>query len=162
MNPPTHTAKGRSLAILALCLATVAGVAAVGGHFRPGEWYAALNKPRWNPPNGVFAPVWTALYLMMAVAAWRFWTRAGWRRARPGLLAFAIQLGLNAAWSWLFFGQQRPDLGFLDLLCLWLGILATLALFSRVDRFAALLLVPYFLWVSFAGALNLAIWRLNP
>jgi tryptophan-rich sensory protein len=149
------------LAVLGLSLAACAATATVGGFFRPGDWYAALNKPSWNPPNGVFAPVWTTLYLMMAVAAWRAWRAAGWRRARGGLLAFLIQLILNAHWSWLFFGLQRPDLALVDLALLWVALLATLLLFWRADRFAGLLLVPYLMWVSFAGALNMAIWRLN-
>lgn len=162
MTSTNSVSKGQSLAILALCLTACLATAAVGGSFRPGDWYAALNKPPWNPPNGVFAPVWTTLYLMMAVAAWLAWTRAGWRRARAGLIMFATQLGLNAAWSWLFFGLHRPDLAFLELGLLWAAILATMVLFWRVQRSAGWLLLPYLAWVSFAGALNLAIWRLNP
>ena len=139
---------------LALCFAA----AAVGARYQPGAWYAGLRKPAWNPPSWLFAPVWTVLYAMMGVAAWLVWREAGLSR-EIGL--FVVQLALNAAWSWLFFGLRRPGLAFADIVVLWLCILATLSAFWSVRPLAALLLVPYLAWVTFAAALNAALWRLN-
>lgn len=144
--------------MLLLFLALTFAAAFVGSQFGPGPWFEALQKPAWNPPSWVFAPVWTVLYAMMAVAAWLVW-RAGARRA---LLVWLVQLALNAAWSWLFFGLERPDLAFVDIVVLWIAIALTLAAFARVSRFAALLLAPYLAWVTFATVLNGAIWHLNP
>jgi tryptophan-rich sensory protein len=135
--------------------------AALGGFFMPGEWYSSLQKPSWNPPGWIFGPVWTALYTMMAVAAWLVWKRGGFTAQRRPLTTFLVQLALNAAWTPLFFGLHRPGLAFAEILLLWLAIIATLAAFRRVSRIAAWLLVPYLAWVSFAAALNFALWRLN-
>jgi len=135
--------------------------AAVGTRFMPGAWYASLAKPAWNPPNWIFGPVWTLLYILMGVAAWLVWRRVGWTGARLALGLFILQLVLNAAWSWLFFGLHRPDLAFVDICALWGLILAVAVLFGRVDRLAAALLVPYLAWVGFATVLNFTIWRLN-
>jgi translocator protein len=143
---------------LLLCFAA----AGVGGLFRPGEWYAQLAKPAWNPPNWIFGPVWTALYAMMAVAAWLVWREDGFRaRARP-LGLFLLQLALNAAWSPLFFGLKSPAVAFGVIVLLWLAILATLCAFWRENRISGALLLPYLGWVTFATALNFALWRLNP
>ena len=139
---------------LVLCF----GAAAVGARFRPGAWYAGLHKPAWNPPNRLFAPVWTLLYAVMAVAAWLVWRDVGLSRE---VALFVVQLALNAAWTWLFFGLKRPGLAFADIVALWLAILATLVAFWSVRPLAALLLVPYLAWVTFAAALNGALWRLN-
>lgn len=122
------------------------------------EWYPALEKPPWTPPGWVFGPVWTLLYPLVAVAGWLAW-REG--RCRLGMLLFFLQLALNAAWPWLFFGQRRPDLALVAIVALWLAILGTIVAFWRVSRGAALLLVPYLAWVGFASALNHAIWKLN-
>ena len=135
--------------------------AAVGSQFMPGEWYAALQKPAWNPPSWVFGPVWTTLYLLMAIAAWLVWRAHGFAGAGAALTLYLVQLAANAAWSWLFFGRRDPGLAFADIVLLWVLIALTIALFHRHHRTAALLLVPYLLWVSFATALNFAIWRLN-
>jgi benzodiazapine receptor len=124
-------------------------------------WYAALHKPSWNPPNQVFGPVWTLLYLMMALAAWLVWRAAGWPAVRPALGMFAVQLALNVGWSVVFFGLHRPGWAFVEIVVLWAAILATLLLFRPISPRAALLLAPYLLWVSFASVLNLAVWRLN-
>ena len=105
--------------------------------------------------------MWTALYLTMAIAAWLVWRRAGWRGAPGALGLFALQLGLNLAWSPLFFGLRSPGAALFDILALWLAIAATLVAFFRVERVAGALLVPYWLWVTFATALNAAIWTLN-
>jgi len=137
------------------------GAAAFGGLFGPGEWFAKLNKPAWNPPGWVFAPVWTALYTMMAVAAWLVWQRGGFViRRRPQTL-FLVQLVLNAAWTPLFFGLHLPGLAFAEIVVLWVAIAATLVSFHAVSRAAAWLLAPYLAWVTFAAALNHALWRLN-
>ena len=125
-------------------------------------WYAGLNKPRWTPPNWLFGPVWTILFLAMAFAAWLVWRRAGFTGAGAALGLFFVQLILNALWSYLFFGQHRPDLAFFDIVALWFAILAVTLLFWRLDRVAGALLLPYLAWVSFASCLNFALWKLNP
>lgn len=155
---------GRSGAVLGLFLAICLGVAAAGAWFTAGSvatWYPTLAKPPWNPPAWVFGPVWTVLYVSMAVAAWLVWRRAGWRRAPGALGLFAAQLALNAAWSPLFFGFRSPGAALVDIVLLWLAIAVTVVAFSRIVPLAGALLVPYWLWVSFATALNAAIWRLN-
>lgn len=143
---------------LVLCFS--AGV--TGIFIDTGSWYAALEKPSWNPPGWVFGPVWTVLYAMMAVAAWRVWQHGGWRRQYRALGWFILQWALNVAWTPLFFGLQRPDLALAAILLLWVAILFTLRAFRRVDRAAMLWLLPYLAWVSFAAILNFFIWRLNP
>lgn len=122
------------------------------------EWYPTLNKPSWTPPSWLFGPVWTLLYLMMAVAAWLVW-RAG--NSKGALILFWAQLALNLAWSFLFFGARSPILGLLDIILLWIAIAATIFAFALHSRKAAFLLVPYLAWVSFATALNSAIYLLN-
>jgi tryptophan-rich sensory protein len=135
--------------------------AAVGRSFPPGAWYAGLAKPAWTPPNWLFAPVWTLLYLLMGLAAWLVWERRGTSGGRWALGLFLVQLGLNALWSWVFFGLHRPGLAFVEIVLLWLALAATIGAFRRVRPLAAGLLVPYLLWVTFAAALNFALWRLN-
>ena len=148
------------LALLALCLA----VGAVGGAVTStsvGSWYQQLRKPPFNPPNWVFAPVWTTLYIAMAVAAWRVWRERGVQGARSALALFALQLALNLGWSVLFFGFRQIGAALVEILLL-LGVIAATALaFRRVDGIAALLLVPYAAWVAFATLLNAALWHLN-
>lgn len=149
--------------ILGLCgwLAVCFAVASLGAVFMPGEWYAALRKPAWNPPGWVFGPVWSALYAMMAVAAWLVWKRGGFVAQRRPLALFVAQLVLNAAWTPLFFGLHRPGIAFAEIILLWLAIAATLVAFRPVSRAAAWLLAPYLAWVSFAAVLNGTLWRLN-
>ena len=125
------------------------------------NWYAQLAKPGWTPPGGVFGPVWTLLYLMMAVAAWLIWRPTGLAGARLPLALFGVQLAFNSLWSILFFGLHNPGAAFVDIVLLWGAIVATLVAFWRRSRWAGGLLVPYLLWVSFAAALNFAIWRMN-
>jgi tryptophan-rich sensory protein len=146
------------LAWLAVCF----GAAAMGGLFMPGEWYASLQKPSWNPPGWIFGPVWTALYAMMAVAAWLVWRQGGWDKQRKPLLIFLAQLALNALWTPLFFGLHWPGVAFAEIVLLWLAIAATIVVFRPVSRTALMLLVPYLAWVSFAAVLNFTLWRLNP
>jgi tryptophan-rich sensory protein len=126
------------------------------------SWYADTNKPAWTPPAVVFGPVWSALYLMMGMAAWLVWRKAGLSGASTAMVLFGLQLIGNAAWSWIFFGLHRFDLAFFEIVILWALILATLIAFWRHDTRAGLLLLPYLAWVSYASALNSAIWRLNP
>ncbi len=124
-------------------------------------WYAELNKPAWNPPNWIFGPVWTVLYIMMAVAAWRVWLRGGWKVQRIPLTLFLIQWGLNSLWTPLFVGLHLLGWAFAEILVLLVFILLTIRAFRPVDRVAAGLLVPYAAWVAFASVLNFTIWRMN-
>lgn len=158
---PLHPVQRALLA--ALPPALVSALGALATYPNIPTWYAGLAKPGFTPPNWVFAPVWTLLYAMMAYAAWRVLSLPADRpRRRPGLLAYAVQLALNAAWSWAFFALHAPALGLLVILALLAAIMATLELFWKLDRTAGLLLVPYLGWVSFAALLNYAILKLNP
>jgi len=125
------------------------------------EWYPRLRKPPGTPPGFVFGPVWTLLYVLMAVAAWLVWRDYGWRGGRPALLLFFAQLGLNIAWPGIFFGARLPGVAFAEILILWLAILFNMLVFQWLTPVAALLLVPYLLWVTYASYLNFGIWRLN-
>jgi tryptophan-rich sensory protein len=127
----------------------------------PGAWYASLAKPALTPPNAIFAPVWTVLYVLMAVAAWLVWRRAGLGGAAVPLALFVVQLVLNALWSYLFFGLHRVDIAFFDIVALWLAILVVMVLFWRKDWRAGALMLPYLVWVGFASYLNFALWLLN-
>jgi len=138
--------------------------AAIGGaaSINAGLFYTQLTLPEWAPPSSLFGPVWTVLYALMGIAAWLIWRVGGFRAASGALTLFLIQLALNAIWSWLFFGWHRGALAFADILLLGILIIATLIAFWRVRAPAGALLVPYLLWVSFAAALNYAVWQLNP
>jgi len=125
----------------------------------PDQWYAALNKPAWNPPPWIFGPVWSLLYVMMAVAAWLVWRQVGWKRA---LVLYLIQLALNAAWTPIFFGAHQMGWALLEIIALWLAILLTLRSFLPISKPAAWLLTPYLAWVTFAAFLNFTLWRMNP
>jgi len=158
--------KSMDLLLLAGSLLACLLAGAIGSAFTIRSiptWYAGLSKPSFTPPNGVFGPVWSLLYLLMGIALFLIW-RKGF--AVPGVgmavVMFVIQLVVNALWSISFFGFRSPFLGLVDIALLWVLILTTLVLFLRLSWLAGLLLVPYFLWVSFASALNFAIWRLNP
>jgi translocator protein len=139
-------------------VAAVALTAVTGSRFGPGAWYAALAKPRWTPPGWVFGPVWSVLYVMIAIAGWRVWHVEG---IGPALVVWAAGLVLNMAWSWIMFGRRQIGAAFADIVLLWLAVAAFIVLAWPVDRIAAWLFVPYLAWASFAGALNLAIWRMN-
>ncbi len=138
--------------------------AAVGGiaSATAAGFYAELERPAWAPPPWLFGPVWTALYVMMGVAAWLVWRRAGWRGARGALLLYAAQLVLNALWTWLFFRWRNGGWAFLEVLVLWDAVALTAWAFRRVRPIAAALLLPYLAWVTFAAALTWAVWRRNP
>jgi benzodiazapine receptor len=157
-----RTAGGAVLGLVAFGLAVVA-VAVVGGlsAASAGTDYAALARPSWAPPASVFGPVWTVLYAMIAVAGWLVWGRWGWAGARAALTAYAVQLGLNVLWTPLFFGAGAIGAAFAEICLLWVAVVVTVLLFARRHRLAAVLLVPYLGWMTFAAALNLAIWQLN-
>jgi tryptophan-rich sensory protein len=134
---------------------------ALGVFGMPGEWYAGLAKPSWNPPSWVFGPVWSVLYTLMAVAAWLVWCRGGWQAQHRPLTLYLIQLALNAVWTPLFFGFQRPGIALVDIMLLFIAIAATLRAFLRVRPVAGWLLVPYLIWVGFATVLNFTLWWMN-
>lgn len=144
-----------ALTFLAAALGAVASVNAK-------TFYASLVRPEWAPPAGVFGPVWTALYALMAVAAWLVWRAYGFRMAKPALRLFIVQLAANALWNWLFFAWHLGALAFAEVLVLWALIVATLIAFWRHHTLAGVLLIPYLLWVSFASVLTFATWQLNP
>ncbi len=145
---------------IALCL-VVSGIGGAITATSVGTWYQALLKPAFTPPDWVFAPVWATLYLLMAIAGWRVWRRKGFGLGRQALAAFAMQLGLNLAWSFLFFGFQRIDLAMVEIVVLLAAIIANTVLFWRIDRLAGALFVPYLLWVAYAALLNASLWVLN-
>lgn len=158
------TVNWSTLAVLVLFVMVCLGVAGAGAFFTAGsvnQWYPILQKPSWTPPSWLFGPVWTILYLMMAVAAWIIWRNRDLNNVRGTLGLFAFQLALNAAWSPLFFGLKSPLAGLLDIIPLWTAILGTLLAFWKISPLAGALLVPYWLWVSFAAVLNFAIWKMN-
>ncbi|TBX70618.1 tryptophan-rich sensory protein [Flavobacterium silvisoli] len=126
-------------------------------------WYALLNKPVFNPPNWVFAPVWTVLYVLMGYAAGRIWNLIDRDEAnvKRAFIFFLVQLALNALWSFLFFGLQNPMLAFFEILLLWTMIFETYSQFKRIDKVASYLLLPYLAWVSYATVLTGSIWYLN-
>jgi benzodiazapine receptor len=152
----------RSGLALGFFLLVCFAVAAFGAQFEPGQWYERLVKPAWTPPNWMFPPVWTLLYAAIAVSGWLAWRAAGFRGARAAWLLYGTQLLLNGAWSWLFFGLHLPAPAFAEIVALWVAILGTLVAFARLSAPAAILLIPYLAWVSFAALLNGALWWLNP
>lgn len=142
-------------------LAAVGVVAAFAAQFQPGPWYDALEKPGYTPPDWLFAPVWTVLYVLMAVAAWLVWLRRDQPGAQTALGLYAFQLVLNGLWSWLFFGQHRIGLAMLDITVLLIVLVACVLMFRLVHRGASVLLALYLAWVGYAALLNAGIWRLN-
>ncbi len=135
--------------------------ASSGGLFKPGVWYAGLNKPAWTPPNWAFPVVWSLLFALNAWAGWMIWEAVG--MSRPDALALYIaSLALNATWSWLFFGRKRMDQALIDVSLLWLSLVAVIAVFWSIRPAAALLVVPYLIWVTIAATLNREMIRLNP
>ena len=146
---------------LLACVLLVAAIASLGALFPPGDWYAGLAKPSFNPPNWVFGPAWTTLYLMIAVATWLLWRAAPGAPRSRALRLNAAQLLLNAAWSPLFFGMRNPLAALVDLVSLFGTATAYAAVAGKLDRPAAFMMVPYIGWLGFAGYLNEEIWRLN-
>lgn len=150
-----------SLIALAVIMLTSLAAASTGSIFRPGAWYAGLRKPSWVPPNWLFAPAWTVMYGLMSVAAFLVWATAGPGEGMTALVVYAVQLVLNALWSPVFFGLKRMGWAFVEVMALWLAVLATTLLFFEVNYWAGLMFLPYLVWVTFASMLTLAMWRLN-
>jgi tryptophan-rich sensory protein len=151
-----------SLVVAVVIPLVVGGLGGVATASAIPTWYQGLNKPAWNPPNWVFGPVWTALYVLMGVAAWLVWRQGGDNpQVQVALAIFGVQLLLNLLWSLIFFGWRSPSWAVLEIVVLWGFILATTVLFYRVESVAGLLLIPYQLWVTFAAVLNAAVWQLN-
>jgi translocator protein len=144
--------------VVSFAAASIGAVASLDAAF----FYRQLSRPEWAPPSWLFAPVWTVLYVLMGVAAWLVWRSHGFKARRTGLVLFLLQLAANALWTWLFFAWHQGAGAFAEILILWALIVATIALFRSVSVPAALLLVPYLVWVTFATALTLSVWRLNP
>jgi benzodiazapine receptor len=145
--------------LLLPALAAAVGSTATARNVR--VWYPTLSKPSWNPPGSIFGPVWTTLYLMMGIADYIVATQSQDEDARFARRIYKVQLGLNALWSVLFFGLRRPGMALVEIVFLWTAIMMTIVAFWRISRVAALLLVPYLLWTTFATALNSAIWYRN-
>ena len=162
MNCPLPVSKFRQTWGLLGWLLVVFAAAAVGGFASAsaGEFYRELVRPSWAPPGRVFGPLWSVLYALMGIAAWLVWRARGFSGARSALVLFIVQLAANALWTWLFFAWREGGPAFAEILLLWVLILATIGLFWRASKVAALLLLPYFAWVSFASALTYATWRL--
>lgn len=160
-NGPTFVTQ--SLGLAGWLLASFA-TGAIGGFasINAAGFYGQLVQPAWAPPAWVFGPVWTALFLLMGIAAWLVWRKHGFGGAGSALKLYAAQLVANALWTWLFFAWRQGILAFAEISVLWLLIAATVLLFWRLHRLAAVLLLPYLAWVSFAAALNFTLWRLNP
>ena len=144
--------------VLSFITAAVGSAASI----QAASFYAELVRPEWSPPGSVFGPVWTLLYTLMGISAWLVWRVNGFSRAAIALTLFLIQLALNALWSWLFFYWQLGGVAFAEIILLWFFIAFTLAAFWRIHKLAAVLLIPYLLWVSFAALLNFSLWQLNP
>ncbi len=145
-------------------LALAYAVAAIGAiaSINAGAFYAELIRPAWAPPGWLFAPVWSTLYGLMGIAAWLVWRQRGFNSARAALGVFIVQLAANALWSWLFFVWRHGGLAFADAVILCCLIVATVISFWRISILAGALLLPYLAWVTFASALTLSVWRLNP
>jgi len=148
------------LFFLFLCYGA-AGLGSIWTSSSVGTWYAELMKPSFNPPSWIFAHVWSVLYFLVALSAWLVCRRAGWSGARFALALFFVQLALNVAWSWQFFGLRRPGTALVGILILLGTIVATVLAFRPVSLLAFWLMVPYALWVAFAALLNFKIWQLN-
>jgi benzodiazapine receptor len=162
MSPPaSRRADLVALGALLLLSAVVAGISTEATIENVRTWYPTLIKPAFNPPNWLFGPVWTLLYIAMAVAAWRVWRLRGRSNVNGPAGLYLAQMALNFAWSLLFFGLHRVGAALVDIVGLAVLLATTLVVFWRRDAIAGLLLAPYLAWVSFAGALNFAIWRLN-
>ena len=162
-NTYTSMNKLRQIAGLVVSLLIVFGIATLGGlltNLSVATWYPTLNKPSWTPSGATIGAIWTILYTVMGIAAWIVWRSGSGGRQRP-LAIYALQLLLNAGWSALFFGLRSPGLALLEICILWLAILATSLTFWKVSKLAGVLMVPYLIWVGFAGVLNALIWKMN-
>ncbi len=161
---PSAAAKTHPYRGLFAWLLLSVGAAVLGGlaSMDAQEFYGQLNRPGWAPPASVFGPVWTVLYLMMGFAAWMVWKERGWSRGRNALILYIVQLAFNALWTWIFFVWHMGAAAFVEILVLWVLIGCTTVAFWRVRAPAGALLVPYWIWVSFASVLTYAMWQGNP
>lgn len=158
-RPPSS---GKAKALGLLFWAGVTFLAALfGSQFEAGPWYDEIAKPSWTPPSITFGIVWPILYSLIALAAWIVWMTSGFAGAKAALSLYLFHLLLNAVWSWLFFGERLFGVAFAEIVVLWFAILGTIILFWRHNRWAAMMLLPYIAWVSFASALNFSIWQMN-
>lgn len=161
-----HTIKTKQQQIIGLViwLMVCFAASAIGAvaSVQARSFYVVLSQPSWAPPGWLFGPVWTALYTLMAIAAWLVWRQGGFKKNQVALSLFLLQLVLNALWSWLFFAWQMGAASLVNIILLWVLILATLWTFKQTSKWSALLMIPYLLWVGFATALNYAMWQLNP
>ena len=150
------------IGFLTVCFA-VAGLGSVitTAQTSPGGWFETLDKPFFSPPSWLFGPVWTVLYFLIALSGWLVWRQGGFSGARVAMLLFFGQLALNFLWSVIFFGLQAPGLALVEIVILWINILLAALAFRPLSRLAAVLLLPYLAWVTFATVLNAAIWWLN-
>ena len=149
---------------LVVAMAVCFSAAAIGGFATSSsvdDWYVGLNKPSFNPPNWIFAPVWSLLYFMMSVSVWLVWKDSRFSDSRVAIAFFGFHLVLNVLWSVMFFGMQQPGIAMICIIALWCSIVITMKLFTPFSKLAAGLLGPYLAWVTFASALNYAIWSLN-
>lgn len=164
MHSPVRSPSRAGFAALAVSIAvtSVAAFSAAYASRTSAAFYAVLDRPSWAPPAWLFGPVWSVLYVLMAVAAWRVWRAAGLTGARGAMVWYVAQLGLNALWTWLFFVWRDGAWATVEVLTLWGAIVATMVAFRRHDTPAAGLLLPYLVWVSFASALTLSVWQRNP
>ena len=157
----TRDAHWGALALLLLATGAAATVGSMAS-VRAADFYQQLSKPTWAPPAQAFGPVWSVLYVLMAIAALLVVRARGWPRARPAVALYLGQLGLNALWTWLFFRWRLGGVASVEILILWALLLLTVLAFWRARRLAGVLLLPYFAWVTFAAALTFAVWRRNP
>ncbi len=140
---------------------SVARLGAIFTNVSLGQWYESLIKPTWTPSGRTIGLIWTILYISMAIAVWVVWLNGGPDMRRSPLTLYGLQLFLNLAWTFIFFGLRSPEIAFIEIIVLWITICATLVSFCKVSIFAGALMVPYLMWVSFAVAINFMIWRLN-
>lgn len=164
LHVDTRTTRFQRYAALTVLTAITFAAAGIGGWVTStsvNDWYPSLAKPAWNPPDWLFGPVWTILYLLMATAAWLVWLRSPRPIAVTAMTLYGVQLALNVGWSMLFFGFRSPALALLEIGVLWAAIAAMTLLFWRQSRLAAILLFPYLGWTGFAAILNFTLWRMN-
>lgn len=159
----THLSKTTKILVMIVTCVVIGYISGLVTRDSVTTWYPTLVKPVFNPPNWIFAPMWTTLYVLMGIAAGLVWDKIEVQKetVKKGLLYFAIQLGLNALWSVLFFGLQNPMLALIEIVLLWLMIYETFVQFNKVNKIAGYLFIPYILWVTFALVLNASIWWLN-
>jgi translocator protein len=159
-TPPISSQLAALVGWLALSFATAAIGAVASAN--AGDFYAELTRPEWAPPAWLFGPVWTVVYALMGVSAWLVWRTCGFARSGHAYVVFVTQLSANALWSWVFFNWHQGAMAFVEIMILWGLIAATIVAFWRLHMTAALLLLPYLAWVTFAAVLNFSLWQLNP